>query len=140
MPSPTKLDAFLAEPRTIVVAGVRRDGRPHLSPNWFLWDGARFYISTTRPRVKYKIFTRDPRVELCLDDSTGFRYAAVSGIAEFREDIPGNLPLFRAIREKHGVPVPPDEEFAAALAAEDRVLLTITPNSPPSAWTTMGLD
>ena len=51
--------AFLAEPRNIVVAGIRRDGRPHLSPNWFFWDGQRFYVSTTRGRVKYAIFRRD---------------------------------------------------------------------------------
>jgi PPOX class probable F420-dependent enzyme len=140
MSSTTLLDAFLAEPRTIIVAGIRKDGRPHLSPNWYLWDGEKFYISTTRPRVKYKIFSRDPRVELVLDDSTGHRYAAISGTAEFREDVPANLHLFRAIREKHGVAVPPDAEFAAALIADERVLLTVTPAAPPSTWTTIGLD
>jgi PPOX class probable F420-dependent enzyme len=138
MTSPA-LDAFLAEPRTIMVAGIRKDGRPHLSPNWFLWDGAKFYISTTRPRVKYKIFSRDPRVELVLDDSTGHRYTAISGTVEIREDVPANIAFFRAIREKHGVAVPPDAEFAAALIADERVLLTITPSAPPSSWTTVGL-
>jgi hypothetical protein len=33
MPSTDKLDAFLAEPRNVVVAGSRRDGTPHLTPN-----------------------------------------------------------------------------------------------------------
>ena len=140
MTSTALLEAFLAEPRTIIVAGIRKDGRPHLSPNWYVWDGEKFYISTTRPRVKYKIFSRDPRVELVLDDSTGHRYAAISGTAEFREDVPANIALFRAIREKHGVAVPSDDEFAAALIADDRVLLTVTPTTPPSAWTTVGLD
>ena len=53
--------AFLAEPRNVVLAGTRADGRPHATPNWFCWDGAKFYVSTTRDRVKYQIFTRDPR-------------------------------------------------------------------------------
>jgi len=35
MASTEKIKAFLAEPRNVVVAGIRRDGRPHLSPNWF---------------------------------------------------------------------------------------------------------
>ena len=61
MASTDKIEAFLAEPRNIIVAGIRRDGRPHLSPNWFYWDGQRFYVSTTRDRVKYAIFRRDPR-------------------------------------------------------------------------------
>jgi PPOX class probable F420-dependent enzyme len=140
MTSLPALEAFLAEPRNVVVAGIRKDGRPHLSPNWFLWDGERFYVSTTRPRVKYKIFSRDPRVELVVDDATGHRYAALSGTVEILEDVTPNLHLFRAIREKHGREIPPDDALAAALIADDRVLLAITPSAPPSAWTTTGLD
>jgi len=102
MSSPTRLEAFLAEPRTVIVAGIRKDGRPHLSPNWFFWDGERFYVSTTRNRVKYPIFRRDPRVELVVDDSTGFRYVHISGQVEIREDVRPELARFRAIREKHG--------------------------------------
>jgi PPOX class probable F420-dependent enzyme len=131
---------FLAEPRNVIIAGVRRDGRPHISPNWFFWDGQRFYTSTTRDRVKYKIFRRDPRVELLIDDSTGHRYARVSGQVEIREDVEANLPLNRAIREKHGVKVAPDDEFAAALKADGRVLLAITPDGPPSSWNLVGIE
>jgi PPOX class probable F420-dependent enzyme len=134
------LDAFLAEPRNVILAGVRKDGRPHVSPNWFFWDGKRFYVSTTRPRVKYKIFSRDPRVELIIDDATGHRYAALSGTVDIREDVADNLHLFRAIGEKHGRPVPPDDTLTAGLIADDRVLLAITPNAPPSDWTAVGLD
>lgn len=140
MSSPSPLEAFLAEPRNVVVAGVRKDGRPHLSPNWFFWDGDKFYVSTTRKRVKYHIFRRDPRVELLVDDATGHRYVHVSGTVEIREDVPAELPRFRAIREKHGRAVPADDELAAGLIADDRVLLAITPSGPPSTWTTVGLD
>src|SRR5215469_13216139 len=68
MASTEKIEVFLSERRNVVVAGIRRDGRPHLSPNWFHWDGERFYVSTTRSRVKYKVFQRDPRAELLIDD------------------------------------------------------------------------
>jgi nitroimidazol reductase NimA-like FMN-containing flavoprotein (pyridoxamine 5'-phosphate oxidase superfamily) len=51
MASTEMIEAFLAEPRNVVLAGIRRDGRPHLSPNWFYWDGQRFYVSTTRSRA-----------------------------------------------------------------------------------------
>ena len=98
MSSPSRLEAFLAEPRNVIVAGIRKDGRPHLSPNWFFWDGDKFYVSTTRNRVKYRVFRRDPRVELIIDDATGFRYVVVSGTVEIREDGPAELSRFRAIR------------------------------------------
>jgi PPOX class probable F420-dependent enzyme len=138
--SQDKIEAFLAERRNVVVAGIRRDGRPHLSPNWFCWDGQRFYVSTTRSRVKYAIFRRDPRAQLLVDDSTGFRAVLVAATVEVREDIAAELPRFRAIREKYGRTVPGDEELLRALAAEGRVLLAFTPDQPLASWTCWGLD
>jgi PPOX class probable F420-dependent enzyme len=140
MASIEKLSAFLTEPRNVVVAGIRRDGRPHLSPNWFYWDGEKFYVSTTRGRVKYAVFRRDPRVQLLVDDSAGFRAVLVPGQVEIREDVAAELPRFRAIREKHGMSVPSDAEHQRALEQEGRVLLAITPDAPPSSWTAWGLD
>lgn len=140
MASIEKLHAFLAEPRNVVVAGIRRDGRPHLSPNWFHWDGAKFYVSTTRDRVKYAIFRRDPRAQLLIDDAAGFRAVLVPGTVEIREDLAAELPRFRAIREKHGLAVPSEAEQLSSLEREGRVLLVITPDAPPSQWSAWGLD
>jgi PPOX class probable F420-dependent enzyme len=136
-----KVEAFLAERRNVVVAGVRQNGRPQLTPNWFTWDGERFYVSTTRKRAKFKIFTRDPRIELLIDDPTGSRCALVSGTAEIREDLPAELDRFRAIREKHGVPVPDDDdELLRSLERDQRVLLAITPDGAIESWIAWGLD
>ena len=130
----------MAERRNAVVAGIRRDGRPHLSPNWFCWDGQRFYVSTTRSRVKCAIFRWDPRAQLLIDDPTGFRAVLVSAAVEIREDIAAELPRFRAIREKYGRAVPGDEAHLRALTAEGRVLLVFTPDQPLANWTCWGLD
>ena len=134
-----KIDAFLAEPRNVIVAGISKDGTPQLSPNWFYWDGERFYISTTRTRAKYAIFRRDPRAQLAVDDATGFRTVLVRGTVEIREDLAAELDRFRAIRAKHGRTIPGDDELLQGLADEGRVLLAITPDGPPSTWTTWGL-
>jgi len=140
MTSADQVTAFLSEARTIVVGGVRKDGRAHLSPNWFLWDGERFYISTTRDRVKYKIFRRDPRVQLLVEDATGHRAVFVGGTVEIREDLAPELPRFRAIKLKHGIESAADDDFLAELTAEHRVLLAITPDLPVADWTTIDLD
>ena len=87
MTSSGNIEAFLAEPRNIIVAGIRRDGRPQLSPNWFYWDGERFYVSTTRDRAKYAIFRRDPRAQLLIDDPVDFRAVLVPATVEIREDL-----------------------------------------------------
>jgi len=140
MAATDKVTAFLAERRNIVVAGIRRNGEPHLSPNWFSFDGERFYVSTTRSRVKYTIFRSNPRGVVLVDDATGFRYIRVPVTVEIREDLSAELPRFRAIREKMGVAVPPDFDFLGSLRAEGRVLLAMTPDGPQDTWTIHGLD
>jgi hypothetical protein len=64
----------------------------------------------------------------------------IPAAVEIREDLAAELPRFRALREKHGRAVPGDDELLAALQAEGRVLLAITPDGPPSSWTSWGLD
>jgi PPOX class probable F420-dependent enzyme len=132
------LEAFLAERRNLILAGTRADGRPHLSPTWFYWDGERFYVSTTRGRVKYAIFRRDPRAQLAVDDPSGLRAVLIPATVEIREDAAAQLPRFRAIREKYGMKVLRDKEHLESLIAEGRVLLVITPDGPPSTWTSWG--
>ena len=61
------------------------------------------------------------------------RYVRVSGTVEILEDIESNLPMDRAIREKHGWQVGNDEEFAASLVADNHVLLAVTPRKPPQS-------
>jgi PPOX class probable F420-dependent enzyme len=134
------LEGFLAETRNAVIAGIRRDGRPSMTPNWFYWDGKRFYVSTMRNRAKYAIFRRDPRVQVLIDDATGFRSVLIDGTVEVWENHEQGLAYFRAVREKYGREVGTDDDLRANLTAEDRVLLVVTPTADPSSWLTWGLD
>ena len=139
MSSSPALEAFLAEPRNVIVAGIRKDGRPHLSR-----IGSSGTASTsTSPRPasapSTTIFRRDPRAELVVDEPEGMRYVEIPTTVGIREDVPANVGLFRAIREKHGRQTPPDDELAAQLIADDRVLLVFTPSTPASAWTSMNI-
>jgi PPOX class probable F420-dependent enzyme len=140
MASRDNLEAFLAGRRNLIVAGTRPDGRPHLTPNWFYWDGERFYVSTTRRRVKYAVFRRDRRAQLAVDDPAGLRAVLIPATVEIREDTAAQLPRFRAIREKYGLDELGDEEHLESLIAQERVLLAITPDGPPSTWTAWGFD
>jgi PPOX class probable F420-dependent enzyme len=130
-----QIEQFLAEPRNVMVAAIRRDGRPQMTPNWFYWDGSRFYISTTRTRRKFTNFTRDPRVQLAIDDSTGFRTVLLDGTVEMWEDHEQGMPYFKQITKKHRGTVPDDNAVRRRLQEEQRVLLVITPEKPPEQWT-----
>ncbi len=130
-----QIETFLAEPRNIMVATIRRDGRPQMTPNWFFWDGNRFYISTTKTRQKYPNLKRDPRVQLALDEPSGFRTVLIDGTCEIWEDLDRGLPYFTQITEKHTGRTPNDAALRERLVREQRVLLVITPDKPPEQWT-----
>ena len=133
------LERFLAEPRNAIVIGRRHDGRPHATPNWFLWDGRRFYVSTTRDRAKYRIFRNDPHAQLIVDDSTGFRYVVAEGTAEVLEDVEAGLGYFEGLRAKHGRGGASRDELRAEMERDGRVTLVITPSDPPTQWLALGV-
>jgi PPOX class probable F420-dependent enzyme len=133
------LDRFLAEPRNAIVIGRRPDGRLHSTPNWFLWDGGRFLVSTTRQRAKYRIFSDDSRVQLVVDDSLGFRYVVVDGTAQFLEDVDIGLDYFERLRLKHGRTESNRGELRAEMERDGRVTLVITPTLSPADWHALGL-
>ena len=133
-----QIEAFLAEPRNAMIAAIRRDGRPQMTPNWFLWDGSRFYVSTTKSRQKFKNFRRDPRVQLAVDDPTGFKCVIIDGTVEIWENHDRGLPFFRRITEKHRGEAPDDQTILERLAREQRVLLVISPTAPIDRWTNWG--
>ena len=133
-----QIEAFLAEPRNAMIAAIRRDGRPQMTPNWLLRDGRRFYVSTTKTRQKFKNFRRDPRVQLAVDDPTGFKCVIIDGTVEIWENHDRGLPFFRRITEKHRGEAPDDQTILERLAREQRVLLVISPTAPIDQWTNWG--
>ena len=129
MPARENIDgerkALLRTTPNAIVATIMPDGRPQLTPNWYLWDGERFWVSTLDWTVKVRNVRRDPRVTLCIDPATPrANYAQVFGTAEIIEgDVrEQTLELIRKYK--------PDEGDAVAHwegIKEDRVLLVVTP-------------
>ena len=69
-----------------------------------------------------------------------FRHACATAVAGLAlSAVAPGVAADAAIREKHGMAVPDDDEHLRALTAEGRVLLAITPDGPPPSWTSWGL-
>jgi PPOX class probable F420-dependent enzyme len=86
--TPDQYRRLLAEgTRTAKIATVRKDGRPHLAPVWFVLDGENIVFTTDKDSVKGQTLIRDGRVSVCVDDET-FPYALVivEGTAQLSED------------------------------------------------------
>ncbi|WP_420032513.1 pyridoxamine 5'-phosphate oxidase family protein [Streptomyces sp. cg28] len=108
MMSPDERDAFLAEQRTCRVATVSADGTPHVSPLWFLWDGASLWLYSLARSRRWADLRADGRVAVVVDagdDYGELRGVELSGRIEFVGESP-----------RTGEPCPeldaPEEQFA----------------------------
>lgn len=79
---------FLSEgTRTAVLGYVATDGRPLAAPVWFIVDGDELVFNTAKTTAKGRALQRDPRVVLCVDDSTPpYSFVQVQGVASISED------------------------------------------------------
>jgi PPOX class probable F420-dependent enzyme len=79
---------FMAQgTRTAKAATVRADGRPHITPVWFLLDGDALVFTTHETSVKALDLRRDPHISLCMDDEAPpFAYVIIEGTVALSED------------------------------------------------------
>lgn len=73
--------------KTGKLATVREDGRPHVTPIWYLLDGEDLVFTTHKDTVKAKNMKRDSRASMAIDDQTPpYSYVVVEGTVSFSED------------------------------------------------------
>ena len=119
---------LLAGTRTGKLATVRRDGRPHVVPIWFVLDRDDVLLTTGADTVKGRNLRRDPRVCLCVDDEEPpFSFVMVEGEAEASED---HDDLLRWATRLGGRYMGADraEEFGRRNAVEGELLVRISPS------------
>src|SRR4051812_44842736 len=105
MMSQEERDLFLREQRTCRIATVSADGRPHVTPLWFVWDGSAFWLySITRSR-RWAELEHDPRIAAVVDTGEGYgelRGVELTGTVEQAAEAPRTgLPY----RGPHGLEV-----------------------------------
>src|SRR4029079_19277686 len=84
-------DALLADERTCRVATVGADGSPHITPLWFVWDGAALWLTSIVKSQRWTDLQRDGRVSVVVDageDYMELRGVEISGVATPVGEIP----------------------------------------------------
>jgi hypothetical protein len=76
--TPAEVDEFLATERTCRVATASRDGRPHVAPLWFVWDGTALWLSSVVRSQRWTDLARDPRIAVVVD--AGVEYSELRGV------------------------------------------------------------
>ncbi|WP_336084334.1 PPOX class F420-dependent oxidoreductase [Nocardia sp. SSK8] len=83
-----KVREFLSRgTRTGKVAFVATDGRPMVTPVWFIVDGDELVFNTGKDTAKGRAFARDPRIALCVDlEEPPYALVSVQGTVTLSED------------------------------------------------------
>jgi PPOX class probable F420-dependent enzyme len=123
--NPQEITAYLAASHMAVVATIHRNGTPHLTPNWYRYDGQVLTLITRKDRLKYRSLQRDHRISVCIyDPPAASNYVVISGTATCHDqDIWDEA---RRIIERYRAPDEVDE-YLARWKTEPRVLITVTP-------------
>ncbi|HEY6480526.1 MAG TPA: PPOX class F420-dependent oxidoreductase [Streptosporangiaceae bacterium] len=113
--------------RTGKLAVTRADGRPHVTPIWFVLDGDDVILNTGSASIKGKALRRDPRVCLSVDDQVPpYSFVVIDGVAEISED-PAELRRWAAAIGARYMGADRAEEFGARNAVPGELLVRIRP-------------
>lgn len=118
--------AYIRENHHAVMATMRADGRPQLSPVVCGIDGdGNVVVSTREGAYKTRNLRRDPRVSLCVFPDGFFgEWVQVDGIAtvvSMPEALSGLIEYYREVAGEH----PDWDDYRNAMEREHRVLVRI---------------
>ncbi len=126
-PKDAHVDERLRKNLIIWLSSVRPDGRPHLVPVWFLWDGKNILIFSQPNTQKIRNLRQNTNVILALDDTKdGEDVVMLEGKAEFLND-PAVNPTLPAYAAKYNSELKSMGYTAEAMAAEYAQAIRITP-------------
>ncbi len=72
---------FVQDARIAALATVRPNGRPHVTPVWYEFDGHEFLVSTPRNTQKLRNISHKGFAALCIYDQDTYRHVIVEGPA-----------------------------------------------------------
>jgi PPOX class probable F420-dependent enzyme len=84
-----EVSAFLtAGTRTGKLSYAGGDGRPLVTPVWFIVEDGGIVFNTGKETAKGRALARDPRAALCVDlEEPPYAFVQVQGVAELSEDL-----------------------------------------------------
>ena len=123
--------ALLAESRLGVLATIKADGRPQLSPVTPFYDRSAgvIHVSITEGRAKTANLRRDPRAALEVTSADGWSWATAEGTVTLTgpttdpdgPEVQALVDYYRAAAGEH----PDWAEYRAVMVADRRVLMTL---------------
>ncbi|MEU8138325.1 PPOX class F420-dependent oxidoreductase [Streptodolium elevatio] len=122
---------LLAESRLGVLATIKSDGRPQLSPVMPFFDpeSGLLYVSMTEGRAKTANLRRDPRAALEVTSADGWKWATAEGTVTLTgpgtdpggPEVEALVDYYRRAAGEH----PDWDEYRSVMVSDRRVLMTM---------------
>lgn len=127
--SDDQIEAYLDEPRNVVMGTVRKDGSPQLSALWFVYEQHVFYTLSYNRSAKVYNIRRDPRVVLCINAAhPDARSVTVYGRAElFDSDHESYARLEKQLAYRYHETAEEAEAYIADASDKDSSVVMIKP-------------
>ena len=113
--------------RTGKVATTHKDGRPHVTPVWFILDGEQLVFTTRQDTVKGRGLRRTGQIAVCVDDEQPpYGFAVIEGVVTLDDD-QGRLRDYATRIAARYVSPEQAEEFGRRNASLDALIVHVTP-------------
>ena len=85
--SQQEISDLLAEPHLCHLATVRPDGRPHVTPIWYMEENGKAFVMANGNAVKFRNLRSNPKVSLSIGtDQRPYKYVVLEGEGRVTED------------------------------------------------------
>lgn len=139
--TPAEVTAFLADPRTMVLSTIERDGWPHAAAMWFAIEGDEVLMWTYAKSQKAVNLRRDPRCALHVEEGLAYnelRGVLIQGEARLIESFDAIVDIGKALYERYTLPaigVPVDQGPLVELERQARKRVGIAvPMERVASW------
>jgi PPOX class probable F420-dependent enzyme len=125
---PIEFDAetrkFLEPPNVAILATVSPEGRPQATPVWFVLEGNRVLVNTSKGRVKLRNLERNRRAALTVvDPQNMYRYVQIQGTVVSFDRANGAAGIERLSQRYLGRPY----SYPSTDKPENRITILIEP-------------
>ncbi len=119
-----EMEEFLSEGHIARIATVKKDGSPHITPVWFLWEDEELIIVTYKGSAKVRNIKANNRVAVVIDTAGPGRGVIMEGKARISVD--GMEQVTRKISAKY---VKPEEldDYVESVLKTPMMVIRISP-------------
>ena len=119
---------FLSEgTRTAMLGFLASDGRPLVTPVWFIVDNGELVFNTGAQSAKGRALSRDSRVVICVDDPhPPYSFVQVQGVASLHDEADGKLDIATRIGGRY-MGADRAEEFGRRNAVSGELVVRVQP-------------